>query len=59
MKNWKTTAAAICAVIAAVAAGVGAIVDDDPATIADWGTMGAAILAAIGLFFAKDASGDA
>tara|TARA_R110000824_G_scaffold214623_1_gene400847 strand:+ start:472 stop:648 length:177 start_codon:yes stop_codon:yes gene_type:complete len=55
-QNWKTTTAAIAAIIAAVAAGVAAYLDGDASTIADFGAMGAAILAGFGLIFAKDAS---
>ena len=50
MKNWKTTlsgAAAILAVLAKVAA----------AGDIDWTTDGSAILAGLGLIFAKDAKG--
>lgn len=56
--NWKTTTAAILAILAAIAAGVASVLDEDPSTIADWGAMGAAVLAGFGLIFAKDASND-
>ena len=53
--NWKTTTAAILAICAAIAAGIAAYLDNDASTIADWGAMGAAVLAGFGLIFAKDA----
>ncbi len=53
--NWKTTTAAIAAIVAAIATGVAAYLDGDSATIADFGSIGAAILAGFGLIFAKDA----
>ena len=53
--NWKTTTAAVLVMVAAVAAGVASALDGDPATFADWGAIGAALVAGFGLLFAKDA----
>ena len=55
MKNWKTTAAGIAAIIAAVAQGLAATLDGDPATVADWATIVPLVLGALGLIVAKDA----
>ena len=41
--------------ISAISAGVAASIDNDPATMADWGTIGVALVAGFGLLFAKDA----
>lgn len=42
--------------ISALAAGVAYALDNDPATIADWGSIGIALVAGVGLLFAKDSS---
>ena len=53
--SWKTT---WCGILAALAAGITLvaipILDNDPATVADWGTFMATLAAAIGLLFARD-----
>ena len=54
MKSWKTTLAGIAAVVAALAAAVAAKLDGDPATVADWGAVLAALSAGAGLLFARD-----
>jgi hypothetical protein len=54
MKSWKTTAAGIAAIVAALATAVGALFDADPLTMPDWGAVGAAIMAGIGLIAARD-----
>lgn len=54
MKSWKTTAAGIAAIVAALATAVGALFDADPTTLPDWGAVAAAILAGIGLIAARD-----
>jgi len=57
MKSWKTT---LCGVLAAVAAGITLVaiplLDNDPATTANWGAFAAALAAAAGLCFARDNS---
>ncbi len=55
-RSWKTTTAAVAALLAAGATAVAAMFDEDPATVADWGLVMAAVAASIGLFMAKDAS---
>ena len=53
-KSWKTTAAGVAAVIAAVAAAARAILDGDPETLVNWeATIGAA-MAGVGLITARD-----
>ena len=54
MKDTKTTVAGIGAILVAVGSCLSASFDNDPATVADWGTAIAAIIAGIGLIFAKD-----
>lgn len=54
MKSWKTTAAGIAAIVAALATAVGALFDADPTTLPDWGAVAAAILAGVGLIAARD-----
>lgn len=55
MKNsWKTSAAGIGAILVAVGSALGATFDNDPATVADWGAVVAALIAGIGLLFARD-----
>lgn len=56
MKNasWKTSAAGIAAIVAALATAVGALFDADPTTLPDWGAVAAAIIAGIGLIAARD-----
>jgi len=55
MRSWKTTT---CGILAAVAAGITLVavplLDEDPATVANWGAFGATLAAAIGLLFARD-----
>lgn len=59
MTNWKTTTAGIGAILVAIGAALKATFDADPTTVADWGAVVAAIIAGIGLVFAKDAPKDA
>ena len=54
MKSWKTTTAGIAAIVAALATAVGALFDADPMTMPDWGAVGAAVMAGIGLIAARD-----
>ena len=55
MKSWKTT---VCGVLATMAAGITLVaiplLDNDPATTAQWGAFGATLAAALGLTFARD-----
>lgn len=54
MKSWKTTAAGIGAILVAVGSALTATFDADPATVADWGAVIAAIIAGAGLIMARD-----
>jgi len=54
MKSWKTTAAGIAAIVAALATAVGALFDADPVTMPDWGAIAAAVMAGVGLIAARD-----
>ena len=54
MKSWKTTAAGIAAIVAAVALAISHQFDTDPATIADWSAVITALTAGIGLVLARD-----
>ena len=53
-RSWKTTAAGIGAVLVAVGSALNATFDADPATVADWGAVVAAVIAGVGLLFARD-----
>lgn len=53
--NPKTTVAGIGAILVAVGSCLTATFDSDPLTVADWGSAIAAVIAGIGLIFAKDA----
>lgn len=52
--SWKTTAAGIGAILVAVGSALTATFDADPATVADWGAVVAAIIAGVGLIMARD-----
>jgi len=52
--SWRTTTAGIGAILIAVGSALGAQFDNDPATVADWGAVIAAVIAGIGLLFARD-----
>lgn len=54
MKSWKTTVAGVCAIVAAAAGAIGALVDGNPATNPDWTATWAAIMAGVGLITARD-----
>ena len=54
MKSWKTTVAGIAGVVAAIASAIQAQFDGNPATVPDWGLVGALLATAIGLLFARD-----
>lgn len=55
-KNWKTTGAGIAAILIAVGSALAAVTDTDPNTNIEVGSLVAAIMAGIGLIFARDAS---
>jgi hypothetical protein len=59
MNNRNTTIAGIGSILVAVGALLTALFDGDPATLPDYGTAVAAILAGVGLIMAKDAKRDA
>ena len=50
----KTTLAGVGAILVAVGAAMSAMFDADPLTVPQWDVVIAAILAGIGLIFAKD-----
>lgn len=58
MKNRNTTIAGIGAVLVAIGSILTAIFDGDPATAPDFASAAAAIIAGIGLVFARDAKKD-
>lgn len=51
----KTTIAGVGAILVAVGAALVAMFDADPTTMPQWDVVIAAVLAGIGLIFAKDA----
>ena len=53
-KSWKTTAAGISAIVAAVAGAAGLMLDGKPDTNPDWTALIAAVTAGIGLVMARD-----
>lgn len=52
--SWKTTGAGVAAILVAVGSVLTALTDNDPLTVPDWGSLSAAVIAGIGLIFAKD-----
>lgn len=54
MSSWKTTTAGVGAILIAIGSAMSAQFDSDPATVADWGAVIAAVIAGIGLIFARD-----
>lgn len=58
MNNKNTTIAGIGAVLMAVGGVLTAMFDGDASTVPDWTTAIAAIMAGVGLVFAKDAKKD-
>lgn len=54
MTSWKTTFAGVGAILIAVGSALSAQFDNDPTSIADWGAVIAAVVAGIGLVFARD-----
>ena len=53
--SWRTTAAGIGAILVAAGSAMSAHFDNDPLTVADWGSVVAAVVAGIGLIMARDA----
>lgn len=53
-KNWKTTGAGIAAILVAAGAALTALTDNDPTTNIDLASLLAAVLAGVGLLFARD-----
>lgn len=52
--SWKTSGAGIAAILVAGGAALTALTDNDPKTVPDWASLIAAVMAGIGLIFAKD-----
>lgn len=52
--SWKTTAAGISAIVAAVAGAAKLMLDADPNTNPDWTALIAAVTAGVGLIAARD-----
>lgn len=52
--SWKTSTAGIAAILTAAGAALSAISDSDSATNPDWAALIAAVIAGIGLVFARD-----
>jgi hypothetical protein len=59
VENRNTTVAGVGAILVAVGSVLSAMFDGDPATVADWASAAAAIIAGIGLIMAKDGKADA
>jgi hypothetical protein len=53
--SWKTTTTGILAIVVALAGALKAELDGDPVTVADWGAVAVAVMAGVGLIFARDA----
>jgi len=53
-KNWKTTGLGVAAIMTAAGAALTALTDGSDATVPDWGALIAAVIAGVGLIFAKD-----
>lgn len=52
--SWKTTVAGIGAVLGLVGTALAAQFDNDPETVANWSVVIPAVIAAVGLIFARD-----
>lgn len=52
--SWRTTVAGISAIVAAVGGALQAMLDGNPATSPDWNTVVVAVVAGLGLVFARD-----
>lgn len=53
-KSWQTSAAGIGAILSAVGLAIQYMNDGDPATNPEWGALVPAIIAGLGLIFARD-----
>jgi hypothetical protein len=56
LASWRTTLTACILAVDSILHAVSALIDGDPATNPDWNTVVVMVVAAIGLFFARDAS---
>jgi hypothetical protein len=54
MSSWKTTVTGIAAILTAVGAALTALFDNDPTTTLDIAVTASAVMAGIGLIFARD-----
>lgn len=53
-KSYRTTIAGLAAVLTAVASALTALTDADPATVPQWEAVVSAVVAGLGLMFARD-----
>jgi ABC-type Mn2+/Zn2+ transport system permease subunit len=53
MKSWQTTVAGVSAILVAVGAAVGLMLDGDPLTNPAWGVTVAAVMVGVGMIFAR------
>ena len=53
-KSWKTSLFGAGGIVTVIAATASAYFDADPTTNPDWGAVAGVIMAALGLFFARD-----
>ena len=56
MNSYKTTGAAIAALLTAIALAVSAYIDGDAATTPNWTGVITCLIASVGFFFARDNS---
>lgn len=54
MKSWKTTAGGVAAILTAVGGALTLLFDGKPETNPDWSAVIAAVMAGVGLIFARD-----
>lgn len=52
--SWRTSAAGLAAIMTAGGAALTALADGDPLTNPDWAALIAALIAGVGLLFARD-----
>ena len=55
MASWRTSLSGILAIVLALTAAAQALLDGNPATNPDWTSVGAAVMAGLGLLNARDA----
>lgn len=53
--SWRTTLTGVLAILVAIAGAAKAELNGDVSTVADWGAVAAAVMAGLGLIFARDA----